>query len=405
MLRSGSICLSFMYNYLLSDSEYKDPDSGMTLNKKSHKLRCLSDTFQSYGGVLSKLSQMLSFNDSSSDVFSDCKPFSREETIKFLTDQLMYNKDFFKNIHSIDMEVYKSGSVGQVHLAKYIDNTDIILKIQYQGLREQTKADLQMLDIITTYLYHFSDIKTAMVDIKTKLYEELDYIKEVSNQLLVADLWKDCDYVEIPELIQEICTDNIICMKYIQGRSITNFISNSTQEERNKLGECIVRFTFENIYKHKILYSDVHYGNFLVKDNSTLCVLDFGCLTLIEPEMCKLLHRLYLSLLDKDKEIFYSTVEELGIIKSDISAESKDYIYSYFQYQYQPWISSEFEFTEEWLDKSTDKDLELMKEWILPQGMVHFNKIPYGCYHLLTKLGLKGNFLHIFSELIPRLDK
>ena len=392
-----------MYNYLLSDSEYQDTDSGKILNKKSQKLRCLSETFQNYGGVLSKLSQMMSFNSSSSSVFSDCKPYSREETIKFLKEQFINNKNLFENVKSIDMEVYKSGSVGQVHLAKYKDDTDIIIKVQYQGLLEQTKSDLKMLDMIATYLYHFNDIKTAMVDIQTKLYEELDYRQEVNNQLRMREIWKDCEYIEIPELIEEICNDKIICMKYIKGRSISDFIENSTQEERNKLGECIIRFTFENIYKHKLLYSDVHYGNFLVKDDSTLCVVDFGCLNYIEQDMCDNLHRLHISLLEDNKDMFYNIVEYLGIIKKDISEKSKEYIYNYFKFQYEPWILDEFEFTEEWLNKSSDKDLELMKEWYLPQGMVHFNKIPYGCYHLLTKLRLKGNFSSIFNEFISKI--
>ena len=44
MIRSGSICLSFLSKYL---RENKD-----TLDNKSQKLRCLSETFKNYGGVL-----------------------------------------------------------------------------------------------------------------------------------------------------------------------------------------------------------------------------------------------------------------------------------------------------------------------------------------------------------------
>jgi predicted unusual protein kinase regulating ubiquinone biosynthesis (AarF/ABC1/UbiB family) len=400
MLRSGSVCLSFLYNYMLSDSEYQDPDSGKTLSKKSHKLRCLSDTFQSYGGVLSKLSQMLSFNDPSNDVFSDCKPFSKEETIQYLSSQLACNTNLFSDIYEVDLEVYKSGSVGQVHKAKYKDNIDIIIKVQYVGLYEQTKTDLNILDTIITYLYHFADLTHAMVDIKTKLYEELDYKQEVCNQQTMIDLWCNYDYIKIPELLPEICTDKILCMEYIEGRSINEFILNSTQDERNKLGENIIKFTFENIYTHGILYSDIHYGNFLVKDDLTLCVLDFGCISHINSVLLNNFHKLYRSVLNEDKELFYSTIENMGIIDSSISQKSKDYIYEYFRGQYAPWIDEEFEFTEEWLKEVTSKDVELMKEWSLPQDMVHFNKIPYGCFHLLTKLQLKGNFASIFAEFV-----
>ena len=400
MLRSTSICASFLYNYLTSDSECRDKD-GNILDKKCQKLRCLSDTLQSYGGVLSKLSQILSLNDENSSVFSDCKPFSKDKTIK-------YFKNFVQTtdlpIEDVDLDVYKSGSVGQVHKCKY-KGENIVLKIQYVGLAEQTLTDLNMLDKIASYLYYFADMKEAMVDIKTKMYEELDYNLEAKNQQMISELYSDNKEVEIPRIIPELCTDKIIGMTYIEGQSLRSFIDNSTQEQRNKLGLCIVKFVFENLYKHGILYSDVHYGNFIVKEDSSLCVLDFGCIHKLKNDLLENVRDMYINIKKEDKDEFYSTVERMGIINKDISQKSKDYIYEYFKLQLEPWISEEFEFTEKWLDVSTEKDTELMKEWILPQDMVYFNKIPYGAYHIFTKLKLKGNFLQVFDKIFENINE
>lgn len=400
MLRSSSICMSFLYNYLTSDSECTDKN-GNVLDKKCQKLRCLSDTLQSYGGVLSKLSQMLSLNDENSSVFSDCKPFSKEKTIR-------YFKEFIQNtnlhIKDVDFNVYKSGSVGQVHKCKY-KGENVIFKVQYVGLAEQTLTDLNMLDKITSYLYYFADMKEAMVDIKTKMYEELDYKLEAKNQQMIYELYLGNKDVEIPKIIPELCNDKILGMTYIKGRSLDNFIENSTQEQRNKLGMCIVKFVFENLYKYGILYSDVHYGNFLVKDDSTLCVLDFGCLHKIKDHLLENIRALHISIRNKDKDSFYSTVKLMGIIKEDISQKSKDYIYEYFKLQYEPWTSEQFVFTEEWLDVAVEKETELMKEWLLPQDMVYFNKIPYGAYHIFTKLKLEGKFLQVFDKIFENINE
>lgn len=394
MLRSSSICTSFMYNYLMSYSECKD-ENGQSLDKNVQKLRCLSDTLGSYGGVLSKLSQMLSLDNHNSTVFSDCKPFSQEKTIQ-------YFKDFIKNselpIQSVNFDVYKSGSVGQVHKAKYKDK-DIVLKVQYVGLVEQTLIDLNVLDKITSYVYYFCNMKHAMIEIKTKMYEELDYKMEETNQKRMYKLYSDRDFIEIPKIISKLCTDKVLGMYFVKGKCLHDFIQNSTQEQRNKLGMCIVMFLFENIYKHGILYSDVHYGNLLVKDDSTLCVLDFGCLQDINHNLLDNLRDLHRSIRAKDKDKFYNIVEEMGIIKKDISTESRKYIYDYFCIQYEPWTSEEFEFTEEWLNMATHKNTLLMKEWTLPQNMVYFNKIPYCSFHIFTKLKLKGRFLEVFDKM------
>ena len=399
MLRSTSICTSFIYNYLCSMTESTDKNS-QSLGNKSQKIKCLSNTFESYGGVLSKLAQILSIDDQSKTVFSDCKPFSKDKTI-------LYFKDFITKLEtpqitSVDFNVYKSGSVGQIHKSKY-KGKDIIFKVQYVGLIDQTKIDLEILDTIASYLYCFSDIKNAMIDVKTKMYEEFDYKLEATNQQMMAKLYANNDSIEIPDIIPELCTDKILCMFFAEGKSMDDFINDSTQEERNKLGMCLVNFVFQNIYKNGILYSDVHYGNFLVKSDSTLCVLDFGCLNKIEGDLLDNMRELHISIRNKNKDLFYSIVEKIGIINSDISPKSKEYIYDYFQLQYEPWTTEEFEFTSEWLEGAVQKDTELMKEWVLPKDMIYFNKIPAGAYYIFTKLKLKGRFLEVFDKLFESI--
>ena len=403
MLRSGSICISFLYKYLMSDNEINnedDIDGNKNLIQKSSKLKCLADTFQSYGGVLAKLSQIVCYENQDSTVFSDCKPFSRDETIQYFKEHYNEFPEFFKNVKYIDFEPYKSGSIGQVHKGVYKDGTDIIIKVQYVGLKEQIDSDLFILDKLISYLYSFANLSNAMIDIKTKLNEELDYTLESFNQQHLHDVWSDNDNIKIPQIISELSNDNLITMEFIEGENLNIFIANSTQEERNNIGKYMVEFIFTNLYKEGIFYSDIHYGNFIIKDKTILYVMDFGCINDINDKLLKNLRDLHVSMINDDKELFYSLVENMGIIKDTISDDSKDYIYNYFKIQYEPWISEEFEFTKEWLDKSIYKNTYLMSEWELPNNMIYLNKIPFGMYHLLTKLELKGSFLDFFKKLL-----
>ena len=402
MIRSGSICASFLYKYLTSKNDIEENDSGKKLIKKADKLKCLTETFQSYGGVLAKLTQILCSDEQNNQVFSDCKPFSQKETIEYFKKIYETDINFFKNVHSVDFDVFKSGSVGQVHKAIYKKDgiKDIVIKVQYSGLKEQVDSDLFILDTIIKYLYKFSDLSNAMVDIKTKLNEELDYKIELYNQQLISNIWKNDENINIPEVIPEISNDKILSMYFIDADSLTYFINNSTQEERNKIGKYIVEFIFINIFKHNIFYSDIHYGNFLIKDNKKLYVMDFGCLNFIKDDMLDNLKLIHKSILNDDVHSFYIAIENLGIIDANISIESKIYSYQYFKLQYTPWTSKDFEFTEEWLQKSIYKDIDLMKEWNLPSNMVYLNKIPFGLFHILTKLKLKFDFTEFFKELL-----
>jgi predicted unusual protein kinase regulating ubiquinone biosynthesis (AarF/ABC1/UbiB family) len=407
MLRSGSICVSFLYKYLTSknenENENNEEDNGQKLVKNADKLKCLTETFQSYGGVLAKLSQILCSDEQNNQVFSECKPFSQKETTEYIKDFYENNTDFFKNVKYIDFNVFKSGSVGQVHKAIYnIDNEnkDIIIKVQYTGLKNQVNTDLFILDTIIKYLYKFSDLSNAMIDIKTKLYEELDYNIELTNQQLISNIWENNENINIPKVIPELSNDKIIAMNFVEADSLSYFINNSTQEERNIIGKYIVEFIFINIFKHKIFYSDIHYGNFLIKDNKKLYVMDFGCLNFVDDNMLNNLKLIHKSILNEDIDSFYYSLENLNIIDKNISTESKKYAYEYFKLQYTPWTNKNFEFTEEWLQKSIYKNVDLMKEWTLPPNMVYLNKIPFGLFHILTKLKLNYDFTSFFKELL-----
>ena len=408
MIRSGNICLSLMYNYLMSDNEKDEKDEtggNKTLATKNNKLKCLTDTFSSYGGVLAKLSQLLCYDTPDNNSFSDCKPFSKEKTIQYLKGEFNNNLEFFKNITDIDYDVFKSGSIGQIHKAVYQKNgvsNEIILKVQYVGLVEQIKSDLFILDTVIKFLYNnMVDMSKAIVDIRTQLFEELDYKLEAKNQQMLCELWKNDELnLQISEIIPELCTDKILSMQFMDGENLTNFLKDSTQDEKNNIGTLIAKFVFINLYKHNIFYSDIHYGNFLVQNKNKLCVMDFGCLHFIDESLVKNLHDLHKAILEDNKDLFYNVVERMDIINNDISSESKIYMYEYFKLQYTPWITKDFEFTEEWLDAATVKNLELMKEWQLPSNIVYLNKIPFGMYNLLTRLNLKCDFTEFFEELL-----
>ena len=231
--------MSFLYNYLVSEATInKEEKGGDILCKKATKLKCLVDTFQSYGGVLAKLSQIICLgeNDQNNAVFSDCKPFSTEKTCKYIKNLFENDNEFFKDIKSIDYNVYKSGSVGQVHKAIYKDEEEIIIKVQYVGLKEQVKTDLFILDTIITCLYSFVNLNNAISDIKNKIEEELDYNIEYHNQKIMYNNWFLHNNIKIAQLIPDISNEKLLSMYFIKGENLNNFIQNSTQEERNNIG-------------------------------------------------------------------------------------------------------------------------------------------------------------------------
>ena len=404
MIRSGGICMSFIYNYLMT-TKNPSQSGGDELLDKGQRLMCLADTFASYGGILAKISQLLCLENQETHVFADCEPYASSETVLHFKNQYEKHPEKFGNISELDMNVFKSGSVGQVHRCKY-NGKDAIVKIQYVGLKEQFDSDIRILDLVSSYLFYFMDLSSILLEIKSKLYEELDFITEYENQQTFYELWKDHEYIHVPKLIPDVSSKTMIAMEFVDGVVLGNFISTATQEERNHIGKLLVEFVFTNLFKHGLLYPDIHFGNFIVKHDDPssslphIFVTDFGCLSRLSGKLISTLKHILRNIRNCDADSFFESAKELGIVSEGITDESREYMYEYFKLQLEPLTVDTFRFTQEWLTRAVYKKTELMKNWILPPECIYLNKIPYGLYHLLTSLELEGNFWEMMQRLI-----
>jgi len=394
----ATITAKFLSAYLVNKDE--GPDD---LHTKSRKLKCLVDIFADYGGLLGKVSQMLSLNNPTiNSVFADCKPYSAEQTTDYFKNIILTDPTF-KNIKKIDYDVFKAGSVGQLYKAEYdMDESiqDIVIKVQYVGLRSQFEEDLSVIHMISKFLYNFFDDITEK-EIVSKLYEELDYTIEYNNQLTMSLLWEDDKDIYIPKMIKSLCTETILTSELIQAETLPEFINNSTQEQRNKIGMSIYRFIYTNFVKHGLFYSDIHYGNFLIRNKTELVVIDFGCVNKIDDNLLKNILSLQSSVMIDDEDLFYTTVSNMGVLdNNNISKESKDYMWEYFKLQLQPQVNDNFTFSDEWVDKITNKNMDLMKDWNLPSNCAYLNKLNYGFPHVLCKLNTTGDTMKVFCDII-----
>jgi predicted unusual protein kinase regulating ubiquinone biosynthesis (AarF/ABC1/UbiB family) len=400
MFKLGSIGISYLYNNLFSQLDDDDDEkSDDYLVNNFNRLKIIRKTLEQHGGIFSKIAQMLSYGELNSSVFTECQPYSKKETTEYL-EKYIENGD---KEYILDFNIYKSGSVGQVYIGEFKTNSEfkgkIAIKVQYIGLYEQTEKDINALNLLSNFLYSFTDVKEAIKDIKKKIYEELDYIIESENHNIMYNLWKDSD-IYIPKVYTTLCTEKILITEFIDGDDLSIFINKSSQEEKNKISRDLVKFMFTNIYKHAIFYSDCHYGNIIIHKNC-LSIIDFGCINYIDKKMLNSLKKLHRYLKEEDKDMVINVLIELDILNDNVSKESLEYAYNYFRLQYRPWIiEKEFEFTKEWFEEADKKNTKLMSEWKLPQNMVYFNKIPWGFYHILVSLNSKAEFYKIIDNII-----
>ena len=393
MLRTGSICASFLYKYITSTNTSED-----NFTKRKETVQLLSDVFADCGGLLSKISQIINIevNNDTNNVFSDCKPYNAKKTIEFILKEL----ESMPCIKDFDDNIYKSGSIGQVHIAKLIDGTNIVVKVQYYDISEQIKNDIEILKKIQNYLF-IKELPESIDYIEKQLYKELEYKNEVKNHKKFYNLWKLDENIKISDVYENLSTDKIIVMNYIEGVNFSFFINNSTQDKKNKIAYLLFKFIFQSFLKYGLFYCDIHYGNFLIQNDNILCVMDYGNICEINEEILYNLKLLYNSLYNDDKDLFFLIVEELGILTDKItSTEDLEYMYQKFKIMLKPLLcKSEYTFDKNWVKDLPLHSDDLTINWEFPANLLCFIKIFNGLFSILCNMEATLNMSEIVFNL------
>ena len=112
--------------------------------------------------------------------------------------------------------------------------------------------------------------------------EQLDFNKEVDNMKDMKELYKNNDYIKIPEVFENITKQypNIILMEYIDGITV----SNVEESDYEIYAKQVFTFSFSSLLIKGTIHGDLHPGNILFikekRENDRpiykLGIIDFG---------------------------------------------------------------------------------------------------------------------------------
>src|SRR5207253_10777806 len=93
----------------------------------------------------------------------------------------------------IDHEAVAAASIGQDHRAILADGRVVAVKIQYPGVAQALRADMQNAGMILRLAKALApglDAKAAAEELKERVLEELDYEYEAQNQRTFARAYR-----------------------------------------------------------------------------------------------------------------------------------------------------------------------------------------------------------------------
>ena len=179
-----------------------------------------------------------------------------------------------------EMKASNAASIGQVHKAEKWGK-ELAVKIQYPGVANSVKSDLRIVKPFALRIVGMNevDMDKYFDEIEGKLLEETDYRLELRRSIEVSAQCAHIKNLVFPTYYPELSSDRVITMDWLQGFHLKEFLDrNPSQEVRNSIGQALWDFYQFQVHQLKKVHADPHPGNFLMREDGTVGVFDFGCI-------------------------------------------------------------------------------------------------------------------------------
>jgi len=211
-----------------------------------------------------------------------------------------------------------AASIGQVHRATLPDGRQVAVKIQYPGVAEALRADMQnagMLMRMAKALAPGLDAKAAAEELKERVLEELDYEYEAQNQRAFSRGYKGHPFIYVPDVITRLSRGRVLVTEWVDGVGFDE-VKERSQSERDRFAEIVFRFCFGSVYHLQHFNADAHPGNYILMDDGKVAFIDFGMTKQLDKEQIELEIAALEAVFDEDPERLRVALHDLGFLNN-----------------------------------------------------------------------------------------
>lgn len=184
-----------------------------------------------------------------------------------------------EKLASFDERPFAAASIGQVHLGVLHNGREIAMKIQYPGIAESIRSDvnnllsvLKLSVVLPDGLFADSSIDT----LQRELEWECDYKREAASAKRFRALLKGDPFFCVPEVVDELTTKRIIAMELVSGVPLDRCVD-LDQETRNEICFNILKLCLRELFEFRFMQTDPNWANFFYDaEKHQVTLLDFG---------------------------------------------------------------------------------------------------------------------------------
>jgi predicted unusual protein kinase regulating ubiquinone biosynthesis (AarF/ABC1/UbiB family) len=320
--------------------------------------------------------------------------------------------DWRARFREFELEAAAAASLGQVHRATGHDGRLLACKLQYPGIESAVEADLSQLRLIfNIYRRYDRTINPERIyeELAERLREELDYQREARHMGLYAHMLRDEAGVHVPDVLHELSTRRLLTMSWLDGRPLLEF-KDAPIEARNRIAYNMFRAWYVPFYDYAVIHGDPHLGNYTVRPNLSINLLDFGCIRVFRPSLVQGVIELYRALETGDQDLAVHAYETWGF--EDLRKEVIETLNLWAAFVYAPLLEDRPRLIEETNSGSQGRRVVFNVQRRLreiggvtpPREFVLMDRAAIGLGSVFMHLQAEINWHRLFMELISDFD-
>lgn len=320
--------------------------------------------------------------------------------------------DWEQKFKSFEHDAAAAASLGQVHRAVTLDGRHVACKLQYPDMQSAIDADLKQLKLIfSLYEKYDSTISTKFIhqELAARLYEELDYKREAKHTKLYRHLLKDEKAVHVAEVVDDLSTGRLLTSAWLEGAKILDY-KTAPLAQRNRIALNLFRAWFTPLYYYGIIHGDPHLGNYTIRKDDSINLLDFGCVRVFPPAFVGAVIELYSALRDDDEARAVNAFETWGF--KNLNKDQIEILTIWARFLYGPMLDNKVRTIGEAKNGPYGREIAhevhmKLKEAgsvTVPREFVFMDRAALGLGSVFIHLQAEVNWYQIFNELIDDFD-
>jgi predicted unusual protein kinase regulating ubiquinone biosynthesis (AarF/ABC1/UbiB family) len=299
-----------------------------------------------------------------------------------------------------------AASVGQVHRAVLPDGRRVAVKVQYPGIAEALRSDLQLASVgvnLARLMAPGVDPHEVMGELRARILEELDFQHEAAQQRVFANAYRGHPFIVIPEVHEHLTRRRVMVSDWVDGASFDE-VRTLDQAERDRFGEILYRFFFGSWSRVGRFHTDAHPGNYRLLPDGSVAFFDFGSVRKISLEEQSLHIRLLTAARASDGPETVRVLDALGYLRDastvdpQLPLELSRGMVSWFA------DDRDVRITRDYVAKvigdlsAPSQSLTFMRTYRVPAGEIMLRRVTIGLMAVLGQLEATANWYRISSE-------